>query len=126
MRGLGHYLSFVHENFDVINLFVVEDSELDVDIQYIIKMKESVIVIDEVATDCTSADGTDNDSDTSSDNSEELEVLAQERKRVIDCSFCDYKDLHRSLAFKGIVEARRYISLHALANDYNSTFKKSD
>ncbi|KAG5584560.1 hypothetical protein H5410_044994, partial [Solanum commersonii] len=99
-EGIRTLLSFVHENFDAINLFVVEDSELDVDIQNIIKMKESVVVIDEVATDCTSADGTDNDSDTFSDNSEELEILAQERNRVIDCSFCDYKDLHRSLAFK--------------------------
>ncbi|KAK6779693.1 hypothetical protein RDI58_021877 [Solanum bulbocastanum] len=69
-------------------------------------MKESVVVIYEVTID--------NDSDTSTNNSEELKVLAQERKRVIDCSLCDYKDLHRSMTFKDIAEARRYISLHAL------------
>ncbi|KAK4731078.1 hypothetical protein R3W88_024066 [Solanum pinnatisectum] len=74
--------------------------ELDVDVDNITKMKESVVVVDEVATDCTFVDGIDNDSDTSTNNSEELEVLAQERKRIIDCSLCDYKDLHRSMTFR--------------------------
>ncbi|KAG5570004.1 hypothetical protein H5410_059770 [Solanum commersonii] len=72
--------------------------ELDVDVENIIKMLETVVVIDDVFTDCTS-DGTENDSDTSNDNSdynsEKLEVLALERRRVIDGSLCDYKDLHK-------------------------------
>ncbi|KAG5571881.1 hypothetical protein H5410_061647 [Solanum commersonii] len=117
-EGFRTLLSFVNDKFDVINLFVAEDSELDVD---------TVAVIDDVATDCTS-DGTENDSDASTDNSnynsEELEVLAQERKRVIDGSLCDYKDLHRSMTFKDIAKARKYISLHSLANGYNLTIKK--
>jgi len=75
-------------------------------------------------------DGTENNSDTSNGNydynSEELEVPAQERRRVIDGSLCDYKDLHKSMTFKDIAEARRYISLHSLANGYNLTTKKSD
>ncbi|WMV15995.1 hypothetical protein MTR67_009380 [Solanum verrucosum] len=61
-------------------------------------MLEIVVVIDDVSTDCAS-DGTENDSDTSNDNSnynsEELNVLAQERRRIIDGSLCDYKDLHK-------------------------------
>ncbi|WMV30557.1 hypothetical protein MTR67_023942 [Solanum verrucosum] len=64
-----------------------------------------MIVIDEVAIDCTSADGTDNDSDIFTDNfdynSEELEVLVQERKRIIDCNLCDYKDIHSVKILKG-------------------------
>ncbi|WMV44877.1 hypothetical protein MTR67_038262 [Solanum verrucosum] len=79
----------------------LEDSELDVDVEKITKMKESVVVIDEVATDFTVVNGTDNDSDTSTNNSEELEVLAQERKRIIDCSLCDYKNLHSMKTLKG-------------------------
>ncbi|KAH0715414.1 hypothetical protein KY284_008319 [Solanum tuberosum] len=58
----------------------------DVDVENIIKMLETVVVIDDVSIDCTS-DGTENDSDTSNDNSdynsEELEVLAQERRRHV-------------------------------------------
>ncbi|KAG5606415.1 hypothetical protein H5410_027907, partial [Solanum commersonii] len=65
-----------------------------------------MVVIDEVATDCTSADGTDNDSDISTDNfdynSEELELLVQERKRIIDCNLCDYKDLHSEKHSHGV------------------------
>ncbi|WMV47379.1 hypothetical protein MTR67_040764 [Solanum verrucosum] len=47
-------------------------------------MLEIVVVIDDVSTDCTS-DGTENNSESSNDNydynSEELKVLAQERRR---------------------------------------------
>ncbi|KAH0713336.1 hypothetical protein KY285_007092 [Solanum tuberosum] len=61
-----------------------KDCELDVDVENITKMLETVVVIDDVSIDCTSY-GSENDSDTSSDNSdynsEELEVLAQERRR---------------------------------------------
>ncbi|KAG5581376.1 hypothetical protein H5410_052003 [Solanum commersonii] len=121
-------LSFVNDKINVINLFVVEDCELDVGVENITKMLETVVVIDDVSIDCTS-DGSENDSDTSSDNSyynsEELEVLAQERGRVIDGSLYDYKDLHKSMTFKDIAEARRYINLHSLANGYNLTIKKS-
>ncbi|WMV46763.1 hypothetical protein MTR67_040148 [Solanum verrucosum] len=128
-EGIRTLLSFVNDKFDVINLFVVDDCELDVDVENIIKMLETVVVIDDVSIDCTS-DGTENDSDTSNDNSdynsEELEVLALEMRRVIDGSLCDYKDLHKSMTFKDISEARRYISLHSLANGYNLTTKKSD
>ncbi|XP_049409139.1 uncharacterized protein LOC125872451 [Solanum stenotomum] len=128
-EGIMTLLSFVNDKFNVINLFVVDDCELDVDVENIIKMLETEVVIDDVSTDCTS-NGTENDSDTSNDNSdynsEELEVLALERRRVIDGSLCDYKDLHKSMTFKDIAEARRYISLHSLANGYNLTTKKSD
>ncbi|KAH0672929.1 hypothetical protein KY290_025208 [Solanum tuberosum] len=68
-------------------------------------MKENMVVIDEVATDCTSADSTDNESDISIDNFdynfEVLEVLVQERKRIIDCDLCNYKDLHSVKTLKG-------------------------
>ncbi|KAG5590703.1 hypothetical protein H5410_041217 [Solanum commersonii] len=128
-EGIRTLLSFVNDKFDVINLFVVDNCELDVDVENIIKMLETMVVIDDVSTDCTS-DGTENDSDTSNDNSdynsEELEVLALERRRVIDGSLCDYKDLHKSMTYKDIAEARRYISLHSLANGCNLTTKKSD
>ncbi|WMV42347.1 hypothetical protein MTR67_035732 [Solanum verrucosum] len=84
-EGIRTLLSFVNDKFYVINLFVVEDCELDVDVENITKMLETVVVIDDISTDCT-FDGSENDSDTSSDNSdynsEELEVLAQARRRV--------------------------------------------
>ncbi|WMV58460.1 hypothetical protein MTR67_051845 [Solanum verrucosum] len=130
-EGFRTLLSFVNDKFDAINLFVAEDSELDVDVEnhhILLKVGSTKVqIIDDVATDCTS-DGTENDSDASTDNSdynsEELEVLAQERKRVIDGSLCDYKDLHMSMTFKDIAKARKYISLHSLANGYNLTIKK--
>ncbi|KAG5591721.1 hypothetical protein H5410_042235 [Solanum commersonii] len=79
-EGIKALLSFVNDKFDVINLFVVDDSELDVDVENITKMLETVVVIDNVSTDCT-YDGTENDSDTFNDNSnynfEELEEKLQ-------------------------------------------------
>jgi len=51
-EGIMTLLSFVNDKFDVINLFVVEDCELDVDVENITKMLETVIVIDDVSTDC--------------------------------------------------------------------------
>ncbi|KAK6789727.1 hypothetical protein RDI58_013527 [Solanum bulbocastanum] len=95
---------------------VVEDSELDVDVENIIRMKESMVVIDEVATDCTSVDGTNNDIDIFTDNSEELEVLVQEKKRIIDCNLCDYKDLHRWKK----KYLRMYICFEAIKNGFKN------
>jgi len=51
-EGIRTLLSFVNDKFDVINLFVVDDCELDVDVENITKMLETVVVIDDVSTDC--------------------------------------------------------------------------
>lgn len=85
LKVMRTLLSFVNEKFDVLNLFADEDSELVVDVENITNLKQHEIEIDESTTVCTS-DGTDNDSDRQADyNSEELEVIAKERKRIINC-----------------------------------------
>lgn len=131
-QGIRTLLSYVNDKFDVINLFAVEDSELPIDIENIVRLKESVVEVDEAeseASDCNSNE-TDNyggnESDYSDYDSEELVVLAKERKRIINDKLSKYKELHRFMTFKDIAKARRFISLHALANGYNLTIKKCD
>ncbi|MCD7447764.1 hypothetical protein HAX54_034749 [Datura stramonium] len=96
-EGIRILLSLVNEKYDVINLFavedcdldidvenivthkVVEDCDLDIDVENIVRHKESVIQVDKVGSDCYS-NGTDIDSKDVSDyydyDSEELEFIA--------------------------------------------------
>lgn len=131
-EGIKTLLSFVNERFDVINLFVVEDNKLDVDVENITKLKQCEVEVEietnESDVDCT-PDGTDNNSDTapieSNFNSDELEILVKERKRIVNNQLFHYKKLYRLMSFKDIAEARRYISLHVLTNGYNLIIKKA-
>ncbi|KAM3218460.1 hypothetical protein P3L10_022990 [Capsicum annuum] len=90
-----------------------------------------MVEVDEVDSEDSSCnpEETDNDSCNASDysdyDSKELEVLAKERKRTINDKFFEYKELHRFMTFKDIAKARRFISLHALANGYNLAIKKN-
>ncbi|KAM3323604.1 hypothetical protein P3S67_004755 [Capsicum chacoense] len=129
-QGIRTLLSYVNDKFDVMNLFAIEDSELPVDVENIVRLKEFVVEVDEADSEDSgyNSDETDNDGCNASDYSdydfEELEVLAKERKRTINDKLSEYKELHRFLTFKDIAEARRFISLHALENGYNLTIKK--
>ncbi|KAK4364304.1 hypothetical protein RND71_015662 [Anisodus tanguticus] len=78
-NGIRTLSSFVNDQFDVINLFVVEDSELSVDIENIEVHKESVIDVDDAATDCYfgSDSSSEDRSDCSDYDDEELEALAK-------------------------------------------------
>ncbi|KAJ8559534.1 hypothetical protein K7X08_003592 [Anisodus acutangulus] len=80
-NGIRTLLSFVNDQFDVINLFAIEDSELAVDVENIGIHKETLIDVDDAATDCYS--GSDSSSEDGSDCSdyvdEELEALAKEK-----------------------------------------------
>ncbi|XP_060179076.1 uncharacterized protein LOC132609216 isoform X2 [Lycium barbarum] len=119
--GIRTLLSFVNGEFDVINLFAVEDNELSVDVEN--------IKVNDAATDCSSH-GTDNGSNDGADESDydsaQMEAFAKERNRTINAKLSNYKDLHKFMTFKGINEARRYMSLYALCHGYNFTLKKSD
>ncbi|MCE5166666.1 hypothetical protein HAX54_023718 [Datura stramonium] len=83
-EGIRTLLSLVNDKFDVINLFVVEDCDLDVDVgniithkvvedcdldadvENIVGHKESVLEIDEARSDCYIC-GTDTNSEDGSD-----------------------------------------------------------
>ncbi|MCD7461882.1 hypothetical protein HAX54_047335 [Datura stramonium] len=96
-------LSLVNDKFDVINLFVVEDCDLyieveniirhkvieecdlDVNVENIVRHKESVLEVDESDSDCYNSDtGNEEVSDYSDYDSEELEFIAKERKSVVN------------------------------------------
>ncbi|MCD7462699.1 mRNA decay activator protein zfp36 [Datura stramonium] len=111
---------------DIVRHIVIEECDLDVDVENIVRHKESMLDVDESNSDCYNSDtGYEEVCDYSDYDSEELEFIAKERKRVVNERLSEYKELHKSMTFKDIEEARRFISLHALTNDYNLTIQKS-
>ncbi|XP_070014756.1 uncharacterized protein [Nicotiana sylvestris] len=129
-------LSFI-DMFNIIDLFAVEDNELSVDDQNIVHHTESYLVVDEAASDCSSNSSNSNSEDDTNDSdcnskdasgydSDRLEAIAKERKRVVADRLVEYKDIDKSMIFKDIPEARKFMNLYALANDYDLTLVKSD
>ncbi|KAK4352389.1 hypothetical protein RND71_027907 [Anisodus tanguticus] len=127
-NGIRTLLSFVNDQFDVINLFAVEDTELSVCVENIEVHKESVIDVDDAATDCNSDSdsASEDESDCSDYDSEELEALAKLKSRVINEKLSDYMELNKFMTFKDIPKARTYLNLYSLCNGYSLQLKKSD
>ncbi|OIS99490.1 hypothetical protein A4A49_53789 [Nicotiana attenuata] len=104
--GIMTLLDFVNNQFNVIDIFVVEES----------------------ATDCDESDNCDdNEYVFSLDyDSDKLEKLFTQKKRDINDKLTDYKELDRSMTFKDIAEARKLINMYALANGNGLEQLKSD
>ncbi|PHU04632.1 ABC transporter C family member 5 [Capsicum chinense] len=88
-QGIRTLLSYVNDKFDVINLFAVKDSKLPIDVENIVRLKESVVAVDKADSensDCNSdetANDSGNDSDYSDYDSEELEGLLEAVKIIL-------------------------------------------
>ena len=78
--GIRTLQSFISDQFNLINLFAVEDSEMGVNVPNIVDHTESSTVDNQGATDCSSNEGED-DSCQSDYDSEDLETLALQNKR---------------------------------------------
>nr|XP_016473025.1 PREDICTED: uncharacterized protein LOC107794983 [Nicotiana tabacum] len=102
-------------------LYAVEDSEMGVHVPNIIDHNESQTVDCEVAIDCSS-----NESEDETLLSDNLEVIALQKKREISEKLIEYKELYKGMTFKDIPEARKVINLYCLANCYGLKQLKSD
>ncbi|XP_019263883.1 PREDICTED: uncharacterized protein LOC109241581 [Nicotiana attenuata] len=78
--GIKTLQSFISDQFNIINLFAVEDSEMGVNVPNIVDHTESSTVDNQAATDCSSNKNED-DSCQSDYDSEDLETLALQNKR---------------------------------------------
>nr|XP_009757837.1 PREDICTED: uncharacterized protein LOC104210595 [Nicotiana sylvestris]XP_016486230.1 PREDICTED: uncharacterized protein LOC107806574 [Nicotiana tabacum] len=92
---------------------------------------ESNIIELDVATDCSLDDSEEHgcQSSDSSDNSDiesdSLERLHTQKERKISDKLTEYKELHNSMTFKNIPEARKFINMYSLANGYGLKQLKS-
>nr|XP_016503785.1 PREDICTED: uncharacterized protein LOC107821841 [Nicotiana tabacum] len=131
--GIKKLLGMVCSDYNVVDIFVVEDCELAVNVPDILHYGEDelddVALDHEAATDCSSTDGEfDNEaeSDSSDNDSEELEFISTQRSMSIIEQLLDYKELDKNMSFKDISEARKCLKLYAMANKKEIVLKKSD
>nr|XP_016470072.1 PREDICTED: uncharacterized protein LOC107792375 [Nicotiana tabacum] len=117
-------LSFVSDQFNIIDFFVVDECELSINVHNIVQHIESNIIELDVATDCSLDDSEEHgcqssdSSDNSDSESDSLELLHTQKERKISDKLTEYKELHKSMTFKDILEARKFINLYSLANGY--------
>ncbi|XP_016475379.1 uncharacterized protein LOC107797049 [Nicotiana tabacum] len=120
--GIRTLQSFISDQFNLINLFAVEDSEMGVNVPNIVNYTESSTVDNQTDTYCSSNESED-DSCRSDYDSEDLETLALQKQ---NCDrLTDYKELYKGMSFEDIPEARKVINLYYLANCYGLTQLKS-
>nr|XP_009594829.1 uncharacterized protein LOC104091250 [Nicotiana tomentosiformis] len=122
--GIRTLQSFISDQFNLINLFAVEDSEMGVNVPNIVDHTESSTVDNQAVTYCSSNESED-DSCRPDYDSEDLETLALQKKKEICDRLADYKELYKGMSFKDIPEARKVINLYCLANCYGLTQLKS-
>ncbi|MCD7473420.1 hypothetical protein HAX54_015284, partial [Datura stramonium] len=125
--GIRTLLYFVDEQLDVINLFVVENSELDVDVQNIVQHKDTVldvdIDVDETTTDYSSH-GSDEESNCSNYDYKELKAFEKESRRIINNKLSDYNELDNSMTFKDMCKGAKKIILENLKGSFADEYKK--
>ncbi|XP_070023682.1 uncharacterized protein [Nicotiana sylvestris] len=130
-EGVRTLLSLVSDQFNVIDFFVVDECELSINVHNIVHHIESNIVELDAATDCSSDDSEEHgcqssdSSDNSDSESDSLELLHTQKERKISDKLTEYKELHKSMTFKDIPEARKFINLYSLANGYELKQLKS-
>ncbi|KAK4373175.1 hypothetical protein RND71_008559 [Anisodus tanguticus] len=125
------FFAMVNYDYNVINLFVVDDCELAIDVpnirNYVVPSEPNVAAAEPnvetaepslgVATDCSSTEDEDkNDSGSSAYESDELYFFANQRRMNINDKLLDYKELGRCMTFKDIPEARKCLKLYSLDN----------
>jgi len=118
-NGIRHLQKLICNEFNVVNLFGVDECELPIySIPNIVQYEEeSNKIVDDVGTDCSLSDvWYDSSTDSKGYNSEELEALKAQKKKKTTEKLSDYKELYKGMSFKNIPEARKCIKLYSLAN----------
>ncbi|XP_019224065.1 PREDICTED: uncharacterized protein LOC109205773 [Nicotiana attenuata] len=127
--GIRTLLDIVNEQFNVINIFAVEDCESSIYVPNITHHNENAEPDElEAATDCDESDSCDDNENAVSSNydCDTLEKLFKQKKRDINDKLTNYTELDRSMTFKDIAEARKVIIMYALAHGYGLEQVKSD
>ncbi|WMV43053.1 hypothetical protein MTR67_036438 [Solanum verrucosum] len=91
----------------------------------IIHHSETYLVECEYGTDAE----TESDDDQSSDdeyNFDELELIKMLKSKEVNVDLSHYKELHPSMTFKDLNEARKIVNLYSLANSKPIVVEKSD
>nr|XP_016457233.1 PREDICTED: uncharacterized protein LOC107781105 [Nicotiana tabacum] len=123
----------VCSDYNVVDIFTVEDCELAVNVPDILHYGEDggddVALDHEAATDCSSTDDefdNESDSDSSEYDSDELDFISTQRSMSITKQLLDCKELDKNMSFKDISEARKCLKLYVMANKKEIVLKKSD
>ncbi|KAG5623242.1 hypothetical protein H5410_008460, partial [Solanum commersonii] len=124
-EGIKTLQCLLNEQFKVVNFFVVDDFEETVFAPNIIHHSEAYLVECEYGTDAE----TESDDDQSSDdeyNFDELELIKMLKSKEVNVDLSHYKELHPSMTFKDLNEARKIVNLYSLANSKPIVVEKSD
>ncbi|KAH0711746.1 hypothetical protein KY289_007705 [Solanum tuberosum] len=123
--GIKTLQCLLNEQFKVVHFFVVDDFEETISAPNIIHHSEAYLVEYEYETDAE----TESDDDQSSDdeyNFNELELIKMLKSKEVYADLSHYKELHLSMTFKDLNEARKIVNLYSLANSKPIVVKKSD
>ncbi|KAG5582590.1 hypothetical protein H5410_053217 [Solanum commersonii] len=124
-EGIKILQCLLNEQFKVVNFFAVDDFEETVFAPNIIHHSEAYLVECEYGTDAE----TESDDDQSSDdeyNFDELELIKMLKSKEVNADLSHYKELHPSMTFKDLNEARKIVNLYSLANSKPIVMEKSD
>ncbi|KAH0761844.1 hypothetical protein KY290_017917 [Solanum tuberosum] len=124
-EGIKTLQCLLNEQFKVVHFFAVDDFEETVFAPNIIHHSEAYLVECEYGTDAE----TESDDDQSSDdeyNFDELELIKMLKSKEVNADLSHYKELHPSMTFKDLNEARKIVNLYSLANSKPIVVEKSD
>ncbi|KAH0736875.1 hypothetical protein KY285_012582 [Solanum tuberosum] len=124
-EGIKTIQCLLNKQFKVVHFFVVDDFEETVFAPNIIHHSEAYLVECEYGTDAE----TEIDDDQSSDdeyNFDELELIKMMKSKEVNADLSHYKELHPSMTFKDLNEARKIVNLYSLANSKPIVVEKSD
>jgi len=124
-EGIKTLQCLLNEQFKVVHFFAVDDFEETVFAPNIIHHSEAYLVECEYGTDAE----TESDDDQSSDdeyNFDELELIKMLKSKEVNVDLSHYKELHPSMTFKDLNEARKIVNLYSLANSKPIVVEKSD
>ncbi|KAH0773286.1 hypothetical protein KY290_010423 [Solanum tuberosum] len=124
-EGIKTLQYLLNEQFKVVNFFAVDDFEEIIFAPNIIHHSEAYLVECEYGTDAE----TESDDDQSSDdeyNFDELELIKMLKSKEVNVDLSHYKELHPSMTFKDLNEARKIVNLYSLANSKPIVVEKRD
>ncbi|KAK6780249.1 hypothetical protein RDI58_022433 [Solanum bulbocastanum] len=116
-EGIKTLQCLLDEQFKVVHFFVVDDFEETISAPNIIHHSEAYLVECECGTDAETENGS-SDKDKSSDdeyNFDESEFIKMQKSREVNVDLTHYKELHPSMTFKDLNEARKIVNLYSLA-----------
>ncbi|KAK6776120.1 hypothetical protein RDI58_027121 [Solanum bulbocastanum] len=124
-EGIKTLQYLLNEQFKVVHFFAMDDFEETIYAPNSIHHSEAYLVECEYGTDTE----TESDDDQSSDdeyNFDELELIKMLKCKEVNADLSHYKELHPSMTFKDLNEARKIVNLYSLANSKPIVVEKSD